>query len=189
MHTEFLALTKSLNIALLSQDDIATLNRLQKQWEHWSNRERQHAPSRVAQEQEAAFAAFLDNPTAETEQKLLVTADANLTGVRYALLRKACAALRGRIGAEAAHIIRPAIDRALEALRTEHSRRREAAAPVMSSKDRNPAVIEAKRAVESAETIATRVLWASDGTSDKSPFELASVLMSRANHLTAEARQ
>ncbi len=189
MHLEFLSLSKALNVPLLSNDDIAAVHRLQKQWEHWANRERQHAASRVAEEQHAAFAAFIDNPTTETEQKLLVTADAELTATRYATLRRACAALRGRISAEAARIIRPAIDRALEALRTEHARRRETAEPVMSSRDRNPIVIEARLAVESAESIATRLLWASDGTSDKPPLELASVLIGGANDLTPEDGQ
>ena len=41
----------------------------------------------------------------------------------------------------------------------------------------------------SAESIATRLLWASDGTSDKPPLELASVLMSGANDLTPEDGQ
>lgn len=189
MHNEFLSLTKALNVPLLSQDDIAAVHRLQKQWEHWAHRERQHAAARVVEEQQAAFTAFLDNPTAETEQKLLVTADADLTGRRYATLRRACVALRGRISAQAAGIIRPAIDRALEALRAEHARRRETAEPVMSSKDRAPSVIEARLAVESAESIATRLLWASDGTSDKPPLELASVLIGGTNDLTAEDGQ
>ena len=113
MHIEFLTLTKALNVPLLSEDDTTALHRLQKQWEHWANRERQHGASRVAEEQHAAFTAFIDNPTAETEQRLLVTADANLTATRYATLRRACAALRGRISAQAARIIRPAMDRAL----------------------------------------------------------------------------
>ena len=189
MHIEFLSLTKALNVPLLSEGDIAALNRLQKQWEHWSQRERQHAASRVVEEQQAAFEAFLDNPSAETEQKLLVTADASLTSTRYAALRRAFAELRGRISAEAARIIRPAMDRALEALRAEHERRREVAEPVMSSKDRAPSVIEARLAVESAESIATRLLWASDGTSDKPPLELASVLIGGANDLTPEDGQ
>jgi len=189
MHNEFITLTKSLNVPLLNTADIDALNRLQKQWAHWSQRERQHAASRIAEEQQAAFAAFVENPTTETEQKLLVTADANLTATRYATLRRACTALRGRIGAQAAHIIRPAMDRALEALRAEHARRREVAEPVMSSKDRAPAVIEARRAVEYAEGIATRVLWASDGTSDKPPLELADVLTNGANDLTPEVGQ
>jgi hypothetical protein len=42
MQDEFLTLTKTLTIPLLSADDIDALNRLQKQWENWSQRERQH---------------------------------------------------------------------------------------------------------------------------------------------------
>ena len=54
MHIEFLSLNKALNVPLLSQDHAAALHRLQKQWEHWANRERQHAASGVAEEQQAA---------------------------------------------------------------------------------------------------------------------------------------
>lgn len=185
MDNEFLSLTKALNVALLDEADIAALNGLQKQWAHWSQRERQHAALRVAEEQQAAFNAFIDNPSAETEQRMLVVADANLTGTRYALLRKACTALRGRISAQAARIIQPPLVRALDALRAEHARRREAAEPVMSSKDRNPVVIEAQRAVEYAERIGNRLHWATDGTSNKPPIELADVLMSGAKDLTS----
>ena len=97
MHIEFLSLTKAQNVPLLSGEDTTALRRLQKQREHWVNRERQPVALRVAKERHAAFAAFLDNPSTETEQKLLVTADAVLTATRYATLRRACAVLRGRI--------------------------------------------------------------------------------------------
>ncbi len=88
------------------------MNWLQKQWKHWANRERQHAPTQVATEQQAAFETSLGNPNVEKEQRLVVLADANLIGTRYALLRRACAAVRGRISAQAAQIVRPALDRA-----------------------------------------------------------------------------
>lgn len=72
-------------------------------------------------------------------------------------------------------------------MRAEHDRRREAAEPIMSSKDRNPLVIEARQAVERIEGIGNRLLWASDGKSEKHPMELADVLMSGANDLTPNA--
>ena len=186
MHDEFFALTKVLNVPLLSEDDITALNRLQKQWEHWTNRERQHAPSRVAEEQRAAFEAFLDNPTAEHEQRLLVLADANLTSTRYALLRRACAALRGRISAQAAQIVRPALNRALDALNAEHDRRRDAAEPVMSSKDRNPTVMEVRRVIDFADKLAHRAYTALTGSEGAAPLVLADVLISGAHVLTSE---
>jgi hypothetical protein len=189
MHDEFLALTKTLNVSLLSTDDIATLHHLQRQWEHWMNRERQHAPVRIAEEQRAAFDGFLDNPTSETEQRLLVTADVNLTATRYAILRRACAALRGRIIAQAAGIVHATLSRALEALHTEHERRRETAEPVMSSRDRNPLVVEVRRAVEFAESLLHRAYSALNGSSDVAPLVLADVLVSEAAKLTAEEWQ
>ena len=189
MHHEFFALTKTLNVPLLSEGDITALNRLQKQWEHWTNRERQHAPSRVATEQQAAFETFLDNPTAENEQRLVVLADANLTATRYAMLRRACAALRSRLSAQAAQIVRPALDRALATLNAEHTRRRESAEPVLSSKDRNPHVIEVRRVIDFADKLAQRAYTALSGSGDVSPLVLADLLMSTdvQRVLTAEA--
>ena len=189
MLNEFFALTKNLNVPLLSADDITALNRLQKQWEHWANRERQHAPSRVATEQQAALETFLGNPTAENEQRLVVLADANLTAIRYAMLRRACAALRGRISAQAAQIVRPAFDRALAALNDEHARRRESAEPVLSSKDRNPHVMEVRRVIDFADKLAHRAYMALSGSGDVSPFVLADLLMTADEQrvLTAEA--
>lgn len=186
MNAEFLSLTKTLKVALLSADQIATLNRLQKQWEHWEARERQHAAARVAEEQQAAFNAFLDNPCSETEAKLLVTADEALTSKRYAALRRACATLRGRISAQAAEIVRPVLDRALDALNAEHARRRERAETVMGSKDRNPIVVEVQRAIDFAEKLAHRAYMALSGTEDVAPLALADVLMRETSVLTPE---
>lgn len=184
MQNEFLTLTKALNVPLLAAADIDALNRLQKQWAHWSQRERQHAATRVAEEQQAAFTAFVENPTTETEQKLLVTADANLTGTRYATLRRACMVLRQRISAQAANLLWPVLERVLAALRAEHTRRRESAEPVMSSRDRHPRVIEVRRVLDYVESMANRVHRARSGNEDKHPMELADVLMSGANDLT-----
>ena len=188
MHDEFFALTKSLNVPLLSEDDITALDELQKQWAHWENRERQHAPSRIAEEQSAAFSTLLDHPIAEHEQRLLILADANLTGTRYAMLRRACVALRSRITTQAAEIVRPALDRALDALNDEHARRRESAEPVLSSKDRNPHVIEVRRVNDFADKLATRAYMAMNGSGDVAPLVLADVLMNGANVLTAKER-
>lgn len=85
MHSEFLALIKVLNVPLRCEDDIAELNPPQKQWVHWSQRERQHAAVRIA-----------------AEQKLLVAADAILTGTGYVALRRGFGEQRGRVGAQAA---------------------------------------------------------------------------------------
>ena len=186
MNDAFITLTNALKIPLLNADEVAAVRHLQTEWNHWRERERQIMPLRIAEEQEEAFAAFVESPTPEREYQLMLLAVVNLTGTRYALLRKAFTALRGRISAQAAKIIRPTQERVLAALRAEHDRRREAAEPIMSSKDRHPAVIEARQAVECIEGIGNRLLWASDGKTDKQPMELADVLLVGANDLTAE---
>jgi hypothetical protein len=83
MNNEFTSLVKSLKVPLLTATEVATLTQLQKQWEHWKQRELEHMPLRIEPHQNAAYAAFLDNPTAECEQRLLVHADRNLTGTAF----------------------------------------------------------------------------------------------------------
>lgn len=56
MHDEFLTVTKALNVPLLSEGDCAALSRLQKQSEHWAQRERQHSTERIATEQQVISA-------------------------------------------------------------------------------------------------------------------------------------
>jgi hypothetical protein len=60
MHEGFILLLKSLNVPRRD----AALQQLHKRWEHWEDREREHGPLRVAQDQRLAFAEFLDNPNA-----------------------------------------------------------------------------------------------------------------------------
>jgi hypothetical protein len=190
MNEEFLSLIKSLNVPLPGADDIAALNRLQKQWEHWENRERQHAVARIAQEQEVAFSTYLDNPSAENEQRLLITADEALTGKRYALLRRAFAILRIRVSAKAGEILRPVVKSISAALYAERERRLEAAEPVMSSKRRNPTVVEATKAVDYCDRLVHQVHTACAGEGSRlSPLQLADVLIGGADNLTPEAGQ
>ena len=179
MSDEFLTLLKTLRIPLLAEPDVAKLKVLQKEWKHWEAREQQHMPLRIAEEQRAAYASFINNPTTENEQRLMVLADSTLTGTRYGLLRRAFADLRGRISARAADIIRPVLHHALEVLNAEHERRLEAAEPVMSSKNRNPIVIETRRAIEYGDRIGTHISHASTGESEKPPLDLADVLIGK----------
>ena len=167
MHEEFVSLLKKLNVPMLTEQDTAKLRLLQKEWKHWEAREEQHA----------AYAAFLGNPTAENEQGLMVLADASLTGTRYALLRRAIGELRGRLSAQAADIVRPVIHHALAVLNAEHERRLETAEPVMGSKNRNPLVIETRTAIDYGDRISMYVLDASGGKSQRAPLDLADVLI------------
>ena len=56
------------------------------------------------------------------------------------------------------------------------------------SKDRHPHVIEARKALEYAEGIANRVLWATSGTAHGDPLGLAEALL-KADKLTPEEGQ
>jgi hypothetical protein len=182
MHEEFVTLLKKLNVPLLTEQDAAKLRLLQKEWKHWEAREEQHMPLRIAEEQRAAYVTFLDNPNAENEQRLMVLADTNLTGTRYGLLRRAFAELRGRLCSQAADIVRPVIHHALAVLNAEHERRQETAEPVMGSKNRNPAVIETRRAIEYGDRISQNVLDASTGRRPKPPLDLADELIASELH-------
>ena len=174
MNEEFHALLKQLNVPLLSDDEIAALTKLQKQWEHWEKRERHHAPLRIVEEQKAAYDAFLDNPTAESEQRLMVLADQTLTGTRYALLRRAFVALRVRVSARAAEILRPVCQRICTALDAEHAQRLEIADPVLSDKKNNPIVKEVRQAIDVAHSIGSHVYCALNGNGDRmSPANLS----------------
>lgn len=178
MNTEFTDFLKLLKVPLLSAADIAALRQLQEEWAHWWNREQQIMPLRIEEQRKLAYATFLDSPTEENERCLTVLADPNLTATRYALLRRAFADLRARVSARAGEILRPVVQRISSALDTEHARRLETAEPVMSSKQRNPIVIESRKAMEHADRLACYVLGACGGKNgDRSPLALADVLM------------
>lgn len=187
MSEEFTALVKALKIPLLSDAEIAALRELQREWDHWREREQQLMPLRIEEERKLAYAAFVENPSPENEHRLTILADVNLTGVRYALLRRAFADVRARITAQAGKILRPVFERISAALAAEHARRFEKAEPIMSSKNRNPVVIESRKAIEYADRLGGYVFTACGGTaSERSPLELAGTLASSVDALTSK---
>ncbi len=189
MSEQFTSLVKALKIPLLSDAEITALRQLQDQWNHWREREQQLMPLRIEEERKLAYASFVANPSPENEHRLTVLADANLTGVRYALLRRAFADVRTRISAQAGKLLRPVIERISATLAAEHERRLEKAEPVMSSKQRNPIVIESRKAIEYADRLGGYVFGACNGSAGKrSPLELAGTLMSNADVWTAKER-
>ena len=172
-----LPLLKRLNVPMLNAGDIAELKRLQKEWERWEQREFQIMPLRIAEEQKAAFTAFLDNPTPENEQRLADLADTTLTTTRYAMLRRAFKALRGKITAQAASILKPVLDRASAALQSEYENRMGKCEPVMGSIKNHPDVREVRRTLDAIVSHAARVFTALDAKSDLSPMVLADSLL------------
>lgn len=177
MHEQLLTLAKALKVPLLTKDELAELNRLQSQWEHWSEREREHAPERIAEEQAVAFAAFVADPTADNEARLLATADTAHTAARFATMRRACQALRQRISGQAAGIVHPVFHRVVAAFTAEHARRLEEAEAVMGSKERHPEVVEMRQAIDFAEKHLHRAFSALNGRQDDAPLALAEALL------------
>lgn len=189
MSEQFTSLVQALKIPLLSDAEIAALRQLQDEWDHWRDREQQLMPLRIEEERKLAYAAFVENPSPENEHRLTVLADVNLTGVRYALLRRAFADVRSRVTTQAGKILRPVFERISAALAAEHERRLEKAEPVMSSKQRNPIVIESRKAVEHADRLGGYVFTACGGNAgDRSPLELAGPLVGSGEVLTAKER-
>jgi hypothetical protein len=70
MSTEYKALIKSLNVPLLTAEDVA-----KREWPHWNGRERELTSKRIAEEQKQAFESFLADPSPANERQLMLTAD------------------------------------------------------------------------------------------------------------------
>lgn len=178
IYDQFLSILKTLNLPLLSKETVVTLRRLEKQWLHWQSCERLYTDANIPADQEAAYAAFLDNPDEANQRALLATADRHLVATRYALLRRAYADLRNKVSTEAGKLLRPVIERIVEANRAEYAKRLENAEPVNYSKLRNPAVIESQKAGSYANSMYNRIVAASEGLGrDDSPLKLADLLL------------
>ena len=169
---EFIALLKSLKIPMLSPEEIAVLGQLDQEWRHWEQRRRELFPQQTAGKLQAAYDAFMADPSEENEHRLVVLADPVLSEKRYALLRRAFEDLRGRVGAQAGKILSPALSRIREALSVEHERRRAKVEKFMDSQDRDPHVREIKLALDFVECISRGV----QRTNSESPLTMASVL-------------
>jgi len=103
-----------------------------------------------------------------------VLADTTLTGTRYALLRRAFVALRARVSARAAEILRPVCQRISAALEAEHARRLEASEPVLSNKRNNPILKEVRQAIDFADSIGSRIYSVLNGDGSRmSPADLS----------------
>lgn len=178
MTQEFLSLLKELKVPLLTKEEVAVLQELEKEWRHWKAREQQFMPLRIAEEQEATFNLFLENPTPENELRLLAVADPILTGTRYGILRKAFLAIRNRISDRAVAILRPVMDRIHKALDTHHEHLLQTAEPVLSSRKNNPIVKAARRAIDDADKLGMHIRFMPGRYDDYSPLQLAGVLLS-----------
>lgn len=142
------ALLEPLKVPTLSEEDRSALNLLQHEWEQQTQRMNALIPERVLADQKAAYKTFLETPTPESEQRLLVLADTQLTNRRHEVILKAYAELQRRTQAKAAQLLRPALERIHGAFAAELERRETSA----RKEDLNPRTdagcIEMRRAQE-----------------------------------------
>jgi len=178
MKSELHTLLKKLGAPRPGKSEITQLHALEAEWRHWEAREQKIMPLRIAEEQKAAYAAFLNNPTEANEKALMILADQNLTGIRHALLRRAFSDLRGRITGQAGDLLAPYFAQISTALDAELEKRRGKATTVYQSSD--PAVKECQRIIDTLTTPSTHVLHATGRKSEKSPLELAEAILSSA---------
>ena len=177
MQETTLPLLKRLNVPLLTAENIAELKRLEKEWRHWEQRESEILPSRISEQQKAAYSAFVSDPTPENEQRLFDLADIPLTIARHTMLRRAFKARQAAITAKAGAILMPIVDRASAALDAEYEERADRCGPVMGGVKNHPEVRQVIRARDAMVGFTTRVYSAKNGHTDLSPLALADDLM------------
>jgi hypothetical protein len=142
------ALLEPLKVPGLSQENLTALNSLQHEWEQQAGRMNALTPERVLADHKAACKSFLETPTPENEQRLLVLADTQLTNRRHDVILQAYAELQRRTQAKAVELFRPVLERIQRAFAAELERRETSA----RKEDLNPRTdagcIEMRRAQE-----------------------------------------
>lgn len=169
MKTEIKTLLTSRGIALPGGDEIEQLHRLQARWQALDARRKQVWPSRVAEDQEAAHAAFMADPSPENEMQIAVLADTNQTLLRYAARHKALTDYMKVVACEAAEIFKPFHNEASAVLHAELERRKENKTTLYADSD--PAVKQCRAWADDVSGAGSRLLGASCGK--YSPQELA----------------
>ncbi len=173
------ALLEPLKVPALSEENRSTLNLLQHEWEQHSQRMNALIPERVLADQKAAYRSFLESPTPENEQRLLVLADTHLTDRRHTVLLKAYAELQRRTQAKAVEILRPVLERIQRAFVGELERRETSA----RKEDFNPRTdggcIEMRRAQECITHELSNLDQAtmSSQAPETAPMDMAAVLL------------
>lgn len=173
------ALLEPLKVPALSEENRSALNLLQHEWEQHSQRMNALIPERVLADHKTAYRSFLETPTSENEQRLLVLADTQLTDRRHAVLLKAYAELQRRAQAKAVEILRPVLERIQRAFAGELERRETSA----RKEDLNPRMdsgcIEIRRAQECIAHELSNLDQAtmSSQAPETAPMDMAAVLL------------
>ena len=179
-HGNDLSLDKNLCLPLFNRETLATLHKLEDQWQHWRDCENRYSDMNIPADQDAAYAAFLDSPDATHQRALFELADRHLVATRYALLRRAYSDLRAKVSAEAWKLLLPLIEKLGAALSAEYRKRLGHAGPESYAEIRKPAVMEIRQALNAVNSAHHRITSADQETGrNDSPLSLAGVLLGR----------
>lgn len=175
-----LAITlRSLNLTVLTHADVSALTALQRDWERHSERMSQLRPEHAISDRTVAYLAFLNDPSAEKEQRLAVLADERLTAKRYALLHEAHAQVRRVIFGKAAGIVDSALATLQQTLRDELNAQEELSKKEGHNKRTDDRCIELREALAQV----TQALKLQDEAinteqpAELSPLSLATILL------------
>jgi hypothetical protein len=169
MKTEIRTLLTSRGITMPGGDEIEQLHRIQDRWQSLDARRKQVLPSRVEEDQKAAYTAFMADPSPENEMQLAITADTNQMLLRYATRHKALTEYMKLVVCEAAELFKPFQEAASKVLHEELEQRRQNKTTLYTESD--PAVKQCRAWVDEMSRAGTRLLNAHCG--HYTPAELA----------------
>lgn len=169
MKSEIRHLLTSHGVAMPGGNEIEHLRRLQARWQALDARRSQVMPSRVEEDQVAAYTAFMADPSPENEIQIAVMADTNQMLLRYAARHKALTDYMKLIANEAAELFKPFQLEAGKVLQEELERRKANKTTLYADSD--PAVKQCRGWMDDMSRAGSRLLRADYG--HDSPDELA----------------
>lgn len=169
MKSEIRHLLTNRGIVMPGGNEIEHLRRLQARWQALDARRSHVMPSRVEEDQVAAYTAFMADPSPENEIQIAVMADTNQMLLRYAARHKALTDYMKLIANEAAELFKAFQLEASQVLQEELDRRKANKTTLYADSD--PAVKQCRRWMDAVSRAGSRLLRADYG--HDSPDDLA----------------
>jgi len=175
MNTALHTMLKKRGIALPGENEITQLQELEARWRALNAREANVMPLRVAEDQKAARAAFMADPSIENEMQVAILADTHQTLIRYAARKNVLSEYMKLIASKAGELLAPLCDQISTALHAEMETRKEQKTTWYADSD--PRVKECQGWIDAVVRAGSRVLLATDRQGEFSPMELAEIFL------------
>ncbi len=166
---------KTLGVPLPGEDEIAQIQQHEQSWRAIEARAAAVTVRRVAEDQKAAEAAFMADPSIENEMQVAILADTTQTLLRYAARQRVLKNYMKLIASKTAEVLMPFFQQANTALENELELRREQKTTCYSDSD--PRVKECKRCVDAFCRVGLYVLLASGRECELPPMEIAEMFL------------